>query len=67
MKRTKTKRFVVKEEQGVAGGAMYVVVDTQTGVNYIAAGAIGLQSITPLLDKNGDIVIEDIELSPSDS
>ena len=66
MKKIKTKRFVVKEEQGVAGGAMYVIVDTQTGVNYIAAGAIGLQSVTPLLDSNGNIIIDAVEPGISD-
>ncbi|MCL2164087.1 MAG: DUF6440 family protein [Oscillospiraceae bacterium] len=64
VKPIKTNRFVVKEEQGVAGAAMYVIVDTQTGVNYVGAGAVaGPSSITPLLDKNGNVVIDAIEQS----
>jgi hypothetical protein len=65
MKKIKTKRFAVKEEQGIAGGAMYVIVDTQTGVNYACAGALGPQSITPLLDKNGNLVIDAVEQGDS--
>ena len=64
MKKKKTKRFAVKEEQGVAGAVMYVIVDTETGVNYIGAGALGVQSITPLLDKNGNVVIDPIQSNP---
>ena len=60
MKKVKTTRFAVKEEQGIAGGAMYIIVDTQTGVNYACAGGLGPQSITPLLDKNGTIVIDPV-------
>ena len=65
MKKEKTKRFVVKEEQGVAGGAMYVIVDTQTGVNYLGSGALGLQNITPLLDNSGKVVIDAVDVSDS--
>lgn len=61
MKKEKIKRFAVKEEQGIAGAAIYIIVDTITGVNYVGAGALGIQSITPLLDKNGNIVIDPVE------
>ena len=60
MKKGKTKRFVVKEEQGIAGAGLHIVVDTQTGVNYVCAGALGPQSITPLLDHNGNVIIDPV-------
>ena len=66
-KRVKTKRFIIKEEQGIAGGVMHVIVDAQTGVNYVCASAIGPpQGITPLLDKEGNVVIDPVESDPKD-
>jgi len=66
-KRVKTKRFIIKEEQGIAGGVMHVIVDAQTGVNYVCASAIGPpQGITPLLDKDGNVVIDPVESDPND-
>ncbi len=53
----KEKRFVVKEGQFTPYGALRVIVDTVTGVNYLWSPESG---ITPLLDKNGSVVIDDI-------
>ncbi|MGL5712961.1 MAG: DUF6440 family protein [Paraclostridium sp.] len=52
------KRFVVKEDQLISFGVISVVVDTHTGVNYLMTSGNGLNSMTPLLDSNGNIVID---------
>lgn len=54
----KTKRFQVKEEQLLGLGAIQIVVDTTTGVNYILSIGAGVSGITPLLDENGNVVID---------
>ena len=56
----KQERFVVKETHTIGLCALSVICDTATGVHYLAAGgdAFTLSSITPLLDENGNIVIE---------
>ncbi len=56
----KEKRFVIKEEQGVGIGGIQIVVDTKTGVNYLMTIGGGPSSITPLLDENGNVVIDKI-------
>lgn len=54
----KEKRFVVKEEQAVGFGAVDIIVDTKTGVNYLTFFGSGFSGITPLLDSNGNVVID---------
>ena len=55
----KEKRFKVKEEQSLGMGALEIVVDSVTGVNYLlSAGMNGTSGITPLLDENGNVVID---------
>ena len=58
----KQERFVVKETHaaGVGLSSLFVICDTVTGVHYLAAGgdALTISSITPLLDENGNVVIE---------
>jgi hypothetical protein len=53
----KEKRFITKDDQG----DIRIVVDSVTGVNYIVTldgiGS-GISGITPLLDKNGNVVID---------
>ncbi len=51
------KRFEVKEEQHISGGIIKIIVDTQTGVNYLVASGMGISGMTPLLDSNGKILI----------
>ncbi len=60
-KESKKERFIVKEEQflGMAG-LLSVVVDSETGVNYIITGNGDSVHITPLLDKDGKVMIDDI-------
>ena len=54
----KEKRFIVKEEQSFYFGAMLVVVDTATGVNYLVTYGSGANGVTPLLDANGNVVVD---------
>lgn len=56
----KEKRFIVKEEQSLSlSGAIQIVVDTETGVNYLVTiSGSGSSGITPLLDANGSVVID---------
>ena len=54
----KEKRFIVKEEQSFYFGAMMVVVDTATGVNYLVTYGSGANGVTPLLDANGNVVVD---------
>ena len=55
----KEKRFIVKEEQSFYFGAILVVVDTATGVNYLVTCGSGANGVTPLLDANGNVVVDD--------
>lgn len=57
-KEKKEKRFVIKEEQNLGFSAIYIVVDTITGVNYLTSVGTSLNAITPLLDSEGNVVID---------
>ncbi len=59
-KEKKKERFVTKSEQGIGLGFIEVIVDTETGVNYLCTGGATPESIIPLLDKDGKVVIDDI-------
>ena len=54
----KEKRFIVKVEQSFYFGAILVVVDTATGVNYLVTYGSGANGVTPLLDANGNVVVD---------
>ena len=58
MSKKKAKRFVIKEEQSLGISGLAIIVDTKTGVNYIAGSGCTLTGITPLLDENGQVVID---------
>ena len=55
----KEKRFikVYSDGGGFAGVATYILVDKQTGVNYIYASSGYSGGITPLLDREGKPII----------
>lgn len=56
-----TKRFVVKlTEQLPELGQVNILVDTETGVNYIQTWVGTSGGITPLVDANGDVVVDDL-------
>ena len=57
-KEKKQKRFVIKEEQSLGFGAVYVVVDNETGVNYLMTVGTGQNGVTPLLDSEGKVIID---------
>lgn len=59
-KEKKQQRFILKETSSIGGCGVYVICDTETGVNYLASGGNGLafSCITPLLDHSGNVVID---------
>lgn len=59
-KETKIKRFVVKEEQMFGMGAVQIIVDTVTGVNYLNTVGGSANGLTPLLDSKGNVIIDEI-------
>lgn len=62
MAEKKGKRFikVYSDGGGFSGPATYILVDRQTGVNYLyAAGSYG-GGITPLLNRDGSLVVTPI-------
>ena len=59
--KVKEKRFAVTSEQTINFAGISVIQDVQTGVNYILAqGSTGL-AITPLVDKDGKILVSIVE------
>lgn len=55
----KEKRFQVKSEESFGlVGAIQIIVDKVTGVNYIVTTGAALSGITQLLDENGNVVID---------
>lgn len=52
-------RFVIIDTvQDVFDGHIYIIEDTETGVNYIYIRASNMAGISPLYDSNGEIVID---------
>ena len=54
------KRFEVKEIQGVLSTGK-IIVDTQTGVNYLFWQEGYAGGLTPLLDRNGNVVVNRVD------
>lgn len=55
------KRFIIKETHSFFTWCIWIIVDSETGINYIAAGSTNPNSITPLLDHDGKIVIDKVQ------
>jgi hypothetical protein len=55
------ERFKVKSEQTFGMGSIQIVVDTETGVNYLVNVNMSGNSMTPLLDKKGKVVIDKLD------
>ena len=55
-KQKKPKRFIIKEDYTLGLGAIQILTDTVTGVNYINTIGTSMSGITPL-DENGNVVI----------
>ncbi len=53
------KRFVVKESEGnsLTSRKFYVIIDRETGVNYLYVASGYGCAITPLLDREGNAVV----------
>lgn len=60
MSKKEEKRFQLKETiQNTSVGSYNIMVDTITGVNYLVMdGGMTSFGITPLLDENGNVVID---------
>ena len=59
----KEKRFVrVYNQNSLTDNTMQIYVDTQTGVNYLFSSAGYAGGITPLLDRNGNVVISPLPI-----
>lgn len=57
----KPNRFIEKSSQSYSLGAISVMVDTETGVNYILGyGMNGEITIVPLLGADGKVVVDEI-------
>ena len=54
------KRFEVKNAQGVLS-AVKIIVDTETGVNYLFWQEGYAGGLTPLLNKDGTVVVTRID------
>lgn len=54
----KKKRFRLKEEENYSFGVVRIIIDTETGVNYIMTIGVGGSSITPLLDSDGNVIVD---------
>lgn len=65
MKKEKEKpkppRFTEKLSQGMLFGMLTVLVDRETGVNYIVVGESSPTYITPLIGADGKIIVDKIE------
>ncbi|MCI5726614.1 MAG: DUF6440 family protein [Clostridium sp.] len=57
MFKSKEKRFKITEEEVIGLTSIKIIVDTVTGVNYLQ---VGEGAVTPLLDANGNVVIDTI-------
>jgi len=57
----KNERFKVKEEYTLGLGSIQIIVDTETGVNYIINVGLTNNGITPLLNEKGKVVIDKVE------
>ena len=55
----KEKRFIVTQTQsgGFSGPGFYVLVDKETGVNYVYAASGYSGGITPLLNRDGTPIV----------
>lgn len=54
-------RFDEKLVQNSQQGLIYIWVDRQTGINYLYTWSAQGCALTPLLDVNGEVIVESIE------
>ncbi|MFP3154648.1 DUF6440 family protein [Lachnospiraceae bacterium ZAX-1] len=54
----KNKRFIVESNQGMGiGSTTSIIVDTETGVNYLLITSGYSAGVTSLLDENGKVIV----------
>lgn len=58
MSKKDDKRFSTVYEQGVWSHTNKIIVDKKTGVNYLYSGTGNAGGITPLLDKDGKVIVD---------
>ncbi len=58
----KEDRFLVKSREGFQGGDLVVLVDKQTGVNYVSFVGLGAATFTPLVDRDGKPLTDPLPL-----
>lgn len=51
------KRFRLIHRGDINGMKICIIEDTETGVNYLMLNGISAGGITPLLDSNGNVII----------
>jgi len=54
---SKNKRFVWEKQQGVLMKQISIIIDAETGVNYMFVEDGYAGGLTPLLDKNGKPIV----------
>ena len=59
-KEKKDKRFIIKRQESSFSAATYVLVDKQTGVNYLFAASGYAGGLTVLVDALGNPIITPI-------
>ena len=52
------ERFTVKSSESFRRGDLSVLVDGQTGVQYLAFVGMGCSNLIPLLDRDGKPLVE---------
>ena len=65
-KEKKPKRFKLMEEEGFGLGAVRIIIDTKTGVNYLNTLGEGNSGLTPLIGEDGKIVITPVNSTSED-
>ncbi|NNU78610.1 DUF6440 family protein [Clostridium estertheticum] len=53
----KEKRFTIEESQSLGAVGIWIVRDTETGVNYLMSVGGSQCAMTPLLGSDGKVVI----------
>lgn len=49
-------RFKLVYKQHISGGILKIIRDKETGVQYLVSSGLGVSGMTPLLDKNKEVV-----------
>ena len=49
-------RFELIYKQHISSGILKIIRDKETGVQYLVSSGLGVSGMTPLLDKNKEVV-----------